>query len=446
MTAMKVVVVGGGVAGAPAAEAAKVAGAEVTLVSMEEHIGYSRCGLPYLIGGKVKSPEDLTVYPESDLKRIGVEVVKGKAVDVSRDGKLRVELNAGGSAEISFDSLVLATGASAVVPPIKGADLPGVYTLRTIDDALEIMKAVKESKTAVIVGAGFIGLELAENFTELGLKAVVVEMLPHVLPAVLDSDMAKILQKHLKKHGVELHVKRRVEEIAGESRAEEVIVQEVGGVKADLVVLATGVRAETELAKVAGAEIGATRGIKVDWRLQTTQPGVYACGDCAEVRNLVTGQPALIQLGTAAVRQGRVAGENAAGGRRAYFGGLASAVTKLFGMQVGATGLTVWQAEEAGLPVEGVRVVGRSRPHYYPGAERIYVKLVAETEQGRVVGAQIMAPLEVAPRINLVATAIQAGLTVSELAAMDSCYAPPVSEYVEPVARAAQELQRRLKK
>ncbi len=443
---MEVVVVGGGVAGASAAEAARVAGAEVTLVSVEEHVGYSRCGLPYLIGGKVRSPSDLRVYPESDLGRIGVRVVKGRAIDISRDGKLRVELNSGGSTEFSYDSLVLATGARATIPPIKGADLPGVYTLRTIDDALEIMRAVKQSKNAVIVGAGFIGLELAENFTELGLKTTVVEMLPHVLPAVLDHDMAKMLQRHLRDHGVELYVSKRVEEIAGESRAREVAIQEVGVVEADLVILATGVRAETELAKAAGAEIGPTGGIKTDWRLQTTQPEVYACGDCAEVRNLITGQPTLIQLGTAAVKQGRIAGENAAGGKRAYFGGLASAVTKLFEMQIGSTGLTVWQAERAGLPVESVRVVGRSRPHYYPGAERIYVKLIAETEQDRIVGAQIMAPLEVAPRINLVATAIQARLTVSELAAMDSCYAPPVSEYVEPIARAAQELQKRLKK
>lgn len=443
--ARRVLVIGGGVAGATAADAAKEAGADVCLISEEAVVGYSRCGLPYLIGGYVKSPESLVAFPASSLKALGINVAtEARVSDIGMD-KVRVEYKDGKVEELAYDSLVIATGGRPAVPPVKGTDLRGVFTLRTIEDSLRICKALEGARRVAIIGAGFIGVELAENFVGRGLEVSMVEMFPTALRTILDEDMASIIHTYLERKGVKLILNKKLVEIVGGREGVEGVVAEAGvELKADLVVLATGVRPNSELAAKAKLEIGPTRGIKTDYRMRTSVENIYAAGDCVEVRSFLTGQPTLCQLGTAAIREARVAGLNAGGRRALYYGALGTAATKAFELQIGFTGLTEWQAKQAGLHVESARVIGRTRSHYYPGAERVYVKLIAEVEQGRVVGGQVIGPYEVSPRINMIAFAIQKMSSVKELSLIDSGYSPPLSEYMEPIARASRELLKRI--
>jgi len=414
--------------------------AEIILLTTERHAGYSRCGIPFVVGGHIPKLTDLIVYPTSyyqmmklDLRReTTVTNIDPKAKTVDTTDKT------GKQETLQFDSLVIATGANVFVPPIKGREKQGIHTVRTLEDGERIDQAVqKGAKTAVVLGAGLIGLEVAIGLTERGVKTTVVELLPQIMPVMLDVDMAKAVQEMLEAKGLTILTGKGVEEFVG---GDEVTGVVAGGqqINADLCVAAFGVRANTELAQKAGLAMGETKAIKVNPRMETSVPGIYAVGDCAETTHMVSQRPYCPQLGTVAVRQGKVAGTNAAGGYAIFPGAMGSAVTKFFDMEIGVTGLSEFFARRAGFDVVAGVISGKTRAQYYPGAQPIKVKIVVEKAMERVIGAQIIGGEEVTQRINAISIGIQKNITVHELAKSDTCYAPPLCETWELMALAAE--------
>ncbi|MGB9959474.1 MAG: FAD-dependent oxidoreductase [Candidatus Bathyarchaeales archaeon] len=438
----RIVIIGAHAAGVDAASAARKTDrtAEITLITEEKHAGYSRCGLPFVIGGQIPSFNDLIVFPQSYYQMMKLTLKTETKVTKIDTGKKAVETvdKTGKTEEIPYDSLIIATGASAFTPPIKGREKQGILPLRTLEDGEKIDQAIKNgAKTAVVMGAGLIGLETAIALQERGLQVTVVEMLPQVLPAMLDADMAKIVQEMLQQKGINILVGKAVEEFLGTEKVTGIVA---GGeqINADLFVSAFGVRANTQLAVDAGIALGETRTIKTNARMETNIKDVYAVGDCAESTHIVTQKPTVQQLGTVAVRQGKVAGINAAGGYALFTGVLGSAVTQLYDTQVGVTGLTEAAAQRARIETVTGTITSKTKADYYPGAKPIKVKLVVEKESQRIIGAQIMGGEEVTQRINAVSFAIQKQMTIRELAKADTAYAPPLCETWEPIVLAAE--------
>jgi len=445
--ARRIVIIGAHAAGTDAAAAARKTdrSAEITVITNQKVAGYSPCGIPFVLGGHISSFEDLIVFPlsyyqmmkidlrlETTAKKINVE---DKTVEIeSKDGKTEV---------LKYDSLILATGAYPFVPPINGREKKGVFTLRTLEDGKRINQALEKAKSAVVIGAGLIGLEAAVSFVERGLKTTVVELLPQVCPAMLDKDTARLVQKNLEEKGLNIITGKGVDEILGDDHVSGVSVagEEI---PADLVIVATGVRPNVQLARDAGIKIGETGGIKTNMKMETSVKGVYAAGDCAESVNLITKRPMLSQLGTTAVRQGKVAGINAAGGYSVFTGCLGSCVTRLFDLEIGATGLTEFAASRAGIETVAGSITSKTRADYYPGGKSIRVKVIVDKDTERMIGGQIVGGEEVTQRINALSFAIQKQMTVRELAKADTCYAPPVNETWEPMVLAAEIAMRRL--
>jgi NADH oxidase (H2O2-forming) len=428
----RIVIIGAHAAALDAASAArkKDRTAEITLLTTEKHVGYSRCGIPFAIGGHIPKFTDMIVFTSSYHQMMKLDIrTETTATNVDAKAKtVEVRDNAGKTETLQYDKLIFATGANVFVPPIKGREKPGIMPVRTIQDGESIDRAIKNgAKKAVVMGAGLIGIEMAIGLTERGVKTTVVEMLPQILPVMLDADMAAGVQEMLEARNIRIMVGKGVEEFLGTDKVTGIMAAGEQ-INADIFVTAFGVRANTELAQQAGAAIGETRAIKVTPRMETNLPDVYAIGDCAETINLITNRPALPQLGTVAVRQGKVAGINAAGGYAIFPGVLGSAVTKFFDTEIGATGLTEFFAKRNGFEVVTSTISGKTRPQYYPGALPIKIKLVVEREMQRIIGAQVIGGEDVPQRINALSIAIQKQMTVRELTKSDTCYAPPVNE------------------
>ncbi|MFH0749122.1 MAG: FAD-dependent oxidoreductase [Candidatus Bathyarchaeota archaeon] len=437
----KIIIVGNNAAGSGVVSAARKTDrdAEIIVIDKGKYPAYSRCGLPYVLAGEISSFENLITFPFSfyELMKIDLRLEtlvtsvepKENTVTTEREGKIE---------KIKYDSLVLATGADTFIPPIKGFDKDGVYSLRSMDDGKKIQKAMNKATSAVIIGAGFIGLEIAHAFVEKGITTTVIEMAQHILPAVFDIDMATFAHKKMEKRGVRVMASTTTKEIVGKEKVDGILVGNKI-VKADMVIMATGVRANTDLAKKIGLTLGIDdRTIRVNSRMETSIPNIYAAGDCAESKNFITGLPTVCQLGTTAVRHAKVAGINAAGGYSIFPGVISSAVTKMFGFEVGATGITESQANKAGLEAVTGSLTSTTKPLYFPGGKEIKAKIIAEKEFGTVIGGQIVGGEDVAQRVNMISLAIQNRMTVVELAKADTCYAPPVAETWEPIALAAE--------
>lgn len=438
----KIVLIGAHAAAVDAASAArkKDRTAEIILLTTEKHAGYSRCGIPFVIGGHIQKFTDLIVYPSSYYQMMKLDVRRETtATNIDAKAKtVEIQDSMGKTETLQYDSLIIATGANAFIPPIKGREKKGILSVRTLEDGEKINQAIQQgAKTAVVMGAGLIGLEVAIGLTERGVRTTVVELLPQIMPVMLDVDMARGVQEMLENKALNILVGKGVEEFIGSDEVTGVVA---GGeqISADLCVAAFGVRANTEVAQKAGIGLGETRAIKVNPRMETSVPGIYAVGDCAETINLITQKPALPQLGTVAVRQGKVAGTNAAGGYAVFPGILGSAVTKFFDTEIGVTGLNEFFAKRAGLDTVGGTVSGITRAQYYPGAQPIKVKVVVERDVERIIGAQIIGGEAVTQRINALSIGIQKQMTVRELAKSDTCYAPPLSETWELMALAAE--------
>jgi NADH oxidase (H2O2-forming) len=438
---MNIVIIGANAAGVDAAITARKINrnANITIITKEEVATYSRCGLPFVLGGRISSFDKLVVYPTSTYRMMSLDLLtetRATHIDVD-DKRVEVETKDGKQKIHEYDGLVIATGADPVKPSIEGVDKDGVFSLHTLGDGMEIARAMKGSRTACVIGAGYIGLEIAEAFVNRGLKTSVVEAKPSILPNTLDPDVAQIVKRNLEEKGISLVLGESVEAILGEKRARAV---SVGGTElpADIVVTATGVKPDVDLAKEAGIAVGETGGIRTNRRMETSVSNVYAAGDCAETTNPITHSAALPLLGATAVRQGRVAGANVSGGYSTYPGALFSVVSQMFDFEVGATGLTEALAHSYGLDTAVGKIRGLTRASYYPGAKPILVKVVLERESKHIIGGQIVGGEEVTQRINALSLAIQKNMCGYELEKADTCYAPSVCEASEPMIQAVE--------
>lgn len=438
-----IVIIGAESAGLTSAASARLRDREARIVVIERNPYplYHPCGIPFAIAGRVRSIQDL-VEQKPKLQNVEMKIsTEAKAIDVKNKKVEVLDLKTSKEEVIHYDSLVIATGSLPVKPPIPGIDLENVFTVHSIGDGEKIINATRTARRALIIGGGLIGIETAEALRERGLEVTIIEMLPSVLSNMLDPDMSEMVLKKLQEIGVNVICGKKVGEIRGNGKVSRVIA---GGEEfpAEIVIVAAGFKPNVELARVAGIEIGVTRAIKVDERLRTSAEDVYAAGDCAEARHLITGRPTLSQLATTAIRMGKVAGANAAGGNENFSGVLNTAVTEIHGLEIASTGLTTQAAESAGVKTVSTRVRVLDKPRYYPEAQPITIKLIADSNDGRLVGGQVIGRYAGA-RVNLLAFAIRSGATVKEISKMEYCYAPPVVDDIEPLVVAADALARR---
>lgn len=439
MHAHRLLVIGGVAAGLSAASRARRLDPRLQITVLEKgpHLSYSACGLPYYISGKVPSADDLVVYTAAYFReKRGIEVLTGhqaREIELGRRRVRAVVLETLQEKIFHFDRLVLATGARPDWPAIPGLDQPHVFHANTLESAIAVRRFLDRSqpKRAVVLGAGYIGLETAEALRERGLEVTLLHRDEEILEG-FDRDVTARVEESLVRHGVVL--RKGASALAVK---EKEVVSEAGRHAADLVIVSTGLRPNVELAGDAGIVVGPTGAIAVDERMQTNVPGIYAAGDCAETTHLVTGRPVWIPLGTTANKQGRVAGENAAGGRARFTGVAGTAVTKMFGLECGRTGLS--EAQAGMYRVETATVEHLTQAAYL-GGRKILVKLVAERGRGRLLGAQMAGEEGVAKRIDVLATALHARMTVEQVAQLDLSYAPPVAPLWEAVLLAARKL------
>ncbi len=408
-------------------------GHEVTLVSDEE-IGYSRCGLPYLVSGRVRDPEELIEIPSSSLMAMGGELLyPAQAVKLNlNEGNIEVNWR-GDRLTLSYEYLVLATGAKPVIPNLPGVDLEGVYYLRTLRDALLILKRLRSAGRAAIIGANFTGVEMAEAFLERGLEVALIDSMDRPLWRALDPDISKHLTRRMRAEArLSLNLGVGVSSIVGRSEVEGVLLEDGRLIEADIVLLGTGAVPNSDLAAEAGLRIGRTGGIVVDEMLRARE-GIYAIGDCIEVRNLASGLPTVVQLSPAAQRQAWVAAMNISGRAVKYPGDLPVGFTRFIDLYIGVAGYSEMQASKEGLRPRSKRVTSRLRSPFMDGGGKAYLKLVFD-DRGRLIGGQVLGPDPhyVAERTNLVAALIQMGAGVEEVALLRSGYAPPMSDLVDP--------------
>lgn len=441
----RLIVIGGDAAGMSAAaqarRMAKPAELEILAFERGRHTSYAACGLPYLVGGFVEDAERLVARSPEEHRARGIDVrIRHEVLAI--DPKARTvtvrDLDAGSERTERYDELLIATGASGVMPPWPGADAKGVLQLRTLDDAAELQQLIDGgARRAVVVGAGYIGLEVAEALVERGLEVTVVERLDAPMGSVLDADMADAVAEAMRSAGVDLRLGSSVEGFDTKDGRVSAVRTDGGAIPADLVVVGLGVRANSGLAREAGVAVGEAGGILVDDHMRTGTPHVWAAGDCVESRHRVSGASVVVALGTHANKQGRAAGTNIAGGDDSFGGVLGTAVTRFGSLEIGVTGLTERDAAKAGFDAVGVVTESVTRAHYYPGAQPIRIKVVSERASGKLLGAQIVGGEAAGKRIDVFATALWNGMTVDEIGGMDLSYAPPFSPVWDPVLLAA---------
>lgn len=437
---MKVVIVGGVAAGATAAARLRRLDeqAEILIFERSGYISYANCGLPYYIGDVITDPEALTLQsPEQFFARFRVQVRVRHEVTALHPERKTVsvtDLATGRTFEESYDKLILAPGARPTQPRLPGVGLERVFTLRTVEDTFRIKEFIQKNKprSAVLAGGGFIGLELAENLRELGMEVTIVQR-PKQLMNPFDADMAALIHAEMRRHGVQLALGSTVEGFAPTNRGVEVLRKDEPSLQADMVVLAIGVTPDTALAKSAGLALGIKDSILVNDRMETSVPDIYAAGDAVQVRHAVTGQDALISLAGPANKQGRIIADNICGMDSRYTGSQGSSVVKVFSMTAAATGVNEKNARNAGFDPEAVILSPMSHAGYYPGGRLMTMKLVYDRPTLRVLGAQIVGYEGVDKRIDVLATAIHAGMTAPQLKELDLAYAPPYSSAKDPV-------------
>ena len=437
---MKIVIVGGVAGGATAAARIRRLDEQAEIIVFERSgfVSYANCGLPYYIGEVIDDPEDLTLQtPESFFSRFRVLMkVHHEVTAIHPDQKsLTVKnLETGAVFEESYDKLLLSPGAKPVIPDLPGIDSSKLFTLRTVEDTFRIKEFVDRNKpkSAVIVGGGFIGLEMAENLRHLGMEVTIVQR-PKQLMNPFDSDMASFIHSEVRKHGVKLMLGHTVEGFAEQDSGVNVLLKDFAPLSADMVVLAIGVTPESTLAKEAGLALGIKGSILVNDRMETSAPDIYAVGDAVQVTHFVTEQDTMIALAGPANKQGRIAADNICGGDSHYLGSQGSSVIKVFDMTAASTGINETNAKKAGISVDTVILSPMSHAGYYPGGKVMTMKVVFEKETYRLLGAQIVGYDGVDKRIDVLATAIHAGMNATELKNLDLAYAPPYSSAKDPV-------------
>lgn len=438
----RILIVGGVAGGASAAARLRRLDefADIVIFERGPHVSFANCGLPYYIGGEIADEKSLLVQNPKRLRDVfNLDVrTRHEVVAIDRSNrKIEVRnLETGQTRRERYDDLILAMGAAPLKPAIPGIDREGHFTLRNIPDTLAIVEWIQSqtAMNAVIVGGGFIGLEMAEQLHELGLKISVVEALPQLL-SPLDPEMAAQVQNELINHQVAVHVNEPVVAFEpGENVCASVVVLKSGArIPADVVILGLGVRPETALAKAAGLEIGERGGIRVDVRMRTSDAHIWAVGDAVEVRDPVTGQFTLVPLAGPANRQGRIAADNIAGGNSTYRGTLGTAIVRVFDLVAASTGANEKTLKRLGIPYEVVHLHPNSHAAYYPGAEPMAMKLIFVPGSGKLLGAQIVGKDGVDKRIDVFATALYGQMTVHDLAELELAYAPPFGAAKDPI-------------
>lgn len=437
---MKVVIVGGVAGGASAAARIRRLdeNAQIIVFERTSFISYANCGLPYYVGGVIQNEEDLTLQtPEGFWDRFRVDVrVRHEVTEIHTEKKTVTvcRLETGKVYEESYDKLILSPGAKPTQPNMPGIDNDKIFTLRTVEDTLKIHKFIESEKpkSATVIGGGFIGIEMAENLAELGIKVTLAEYANHLL-APFDFDMACIVHSQLESHGIRLMLNTAV--TGFEKNGDSIITKTAGehNITSDMVLLAIGVTPETELAEKAGLELGIKGSIVVNEKMETSAPDVYAVGDAVEIKHFVTGKKGLISLAGPANKQGRIAADNICGGNSVFSGAQGSSVIKLFDMTAASTGINEFTAKAAGIDWEAVILSPASHAGYYPGGKVMTMKVVYDKASLRLLGAQIAGFDGVDKRIDVLATAIRAGMKATELTELDLAYAPPYSSAKDPV-------------
>ena len=432
---MKTIIIGGVAGGATAAARLRRLDekAEIIILERGEYVSFANCGLPYYIGGVITDRGDLTLQtPQSFKARFNIDVrVLNEAVKVSPDTKTVTvkNLRTGETYEETYDNLILSMGAEPIRPNIEGADGSNVFTLRNIPDTLKIKNYIDTAKprSAVVIGGGYIGVEMAENLVEAGLKVAIVELADHLI-APLDFDMAADVHRYIKSKGIYLHLNNGVKAI----NSNTVILQN-GEITADMIILSVGVRPETAIAKDCGIELNPRGSIGVNNKMQTNIPDIYAVGDAVEVEDFITKKPAFIPLAGPANKQGRIAADNIAGYESVYTGTQGSAVLKLFDMTVATTGLNEKAAGLAGIDYDKTYTYSASHATYYPGAAQMSIKALWDKRTLKIIGAQIVGFDGVDKRMDVLTTAIRFGAKITDLTTLELCYAPPFGSAKDPV-------------
>ena len=438
------VIIGGDAAGMSAASKAKRENPDLDVIAFEkgEWVSYAACGMPYFVKGDIDNLEDLVaVTPEAFREERDIDLrTQHEVVSIDPVTKTVTVDASGERFEQRYGALVIATGARAVEPPFDGFDLDGVFTLRSMNeaDAIALFVSEHDPKTAAIVGGGYVGVEMAEALTERGLDVSIFEMLPQTLQP-FGEETARIVEDHLREQSVDLHLETAVQGFAGDVSVESVEL-EADSVAADLVIVGVGVAPNVDLAEEAGIELGPTGAIATDEYGRTNVEHVYAAGDCAEATNVVTGEPDHVPLALTANRAGRAIGSTVAGDPTPTGGTAGTAIVKAFDLGAARTGVIApKRAREAGFDPVDATIEAPTRPHYYPGATDLTVTLVADRESERVLGASVVGR-EGAKRIDTIATAVTAEVTVDELENLDLAYAPPFSPVWDPILTAAKVL------
>ena len=437
---MKVVIIGGVAGGATAAARIRRLDEQAEIIVFERsgYISYANCGLPYYIGDTITDPEALTLQtPESFFSRFQITMKvrhEVTAIHAERNVVSVKNLETGAEFEERYDKLLLSPGAKPSLPPVPGTDIDRLFTLRTVEDTFRIKDYInkKNPRSVILAGGGFISLELAENLRHLGMDVTIIQR-PKQLMNPFDEDMASFIHSEMRSHGIRLLLGHTVEGFEETENGVRVLLKEEAPLSADMAVLAIGVSPDTRLAEMAGLKLGIKNSIIVNERMETSVPNIFAVGDAVQVKHFVSGEDSLISLAGPANKQGRIAADNICGKDSRYSGSQGSSIIKVFNMTAAVTGLNEKSAKKAGLSVDKVILSPMSHAGYYPGGKVMTMKVVFEKETYRLLGAQIVGYEGVDKRIDVLATAIRAGMKATDLNELDLAYAPPYSSAKDPV-------------
>ena len=441
---MKVVIVGGGAGGISTASNIRKLDpeCEIVVLTRDNKVAYSPCAIPYVLSGTIKSFDDIIMRTPEDYKEKDIDIiteVEVTAVD-SEAKTVTYECNSK-KTDIKYDKLVLATGGNPFVPPMEGVDLDGVYQIRNIDDGKKVQMAIKDAKSAVVTGAGLIGIEIAFALMRQGLNVTLSEMMPQIVPRSLDKDMSDILVSYLESEGINVVLGKPITKLLGDKKVEKVCFGDKEVIDSDMVILATGVRAELDLARMAGCEIGRWA-ILVNDRMETSVEDVYAVGDCVESKDLILGSNTISQLGTTAVRESKTLARTICNKKSKFNPVLNSMVSKVGKLEFGAVGYTSSFAQQNRIRPVVQKVEALTRARYYPNAKPMDIKVICDGN-GTIIGCQIIAEERVAERIDTMTLAITEGLTCFDLSNMEFAYAPPVSMVTDPLILAVEEVSKK---
>ena len=441
---MKVVIVGGGAGGISTASNIRKLDKDIEIVVLtrDDKVAYSPCAIPYVLSGTIPSFDDIVMRTPEDYKKKNIDVLINCEVIAVDSNKQTVTYQKDAKEfVIEYDKLVFATGGNPFIPPMQGVDLDGVFRIRNIADGIKVQEAMKEAKSAIVTGAGLIGIEIAFALKQQGLDVILSEMMPQIVPRSLDKDMSDILVKYLEMEGIKVVLGKPITKLIGEGKVEKACFGDDELFDADIVIMATGVRPELKLAEMAGCETGRWA-ILVNDRMETSVDNVYAVGDCVESKDLILGSNTISQLGTTAVRQSKTLARTICGKKSKFNPVLNSMVSKVGKLEFGAVGYTTSFAQQNRIRPVVQKVEALTRARYYPNAKPMDIKVICDGN-GTIIGCQIIAEERVAERIDTMTLAITEGLTCFDLSNMEFAYAPPVSMVTDPLILAVEEVSKK---